>query len=152
MQNELIQIAYHNTTITYFEGDNLWKFTLRGRDRSAPSLAAAKEAVDKPVAEKAKPFEKIAAWEITYGDSPYRVQVTGIAESSWRSNELLVWIKASDGHRRKQEAAFRIYPSVPANDLLANAMIEKYKQIASIKEEIDKLRTQLAPLTLEIPA
>ncbi len=152
MQIEPITTTHSGIFIVYNENTNNWQFTLRGRDRSAPSLVAAKEAIDKPVPEKAKPFEKIAAWEITIGDTPSRVDITGIAEGSYRRDQLWVWIKGTDGQRRKHEASYRIYPSTPANDLLANGIIGRRKEIEKLEKECEKLRQQLTALTLEIPA
>jgi hypothetical protein len=42
-------ITHDDITITYDEKDNRWHFELRGRQRSAESLAKAKEFIDKPV-------------------------------------------------------------------------------------------------------
>src|SRR5687767_3440774 len=114
-----IQVVHDETTITYNESEDKWEFTLRGRDRSAGSLVKAKEYIDKPVpAEKAKPFEKIAAWKFGYSDKPVRVEITGIAESpSYRRNALSVWIK-NGTQREKVDVLYCIYPSNPENDAL----------------------------------
>lgn len=60
--------THEGILITYDENANLWRFTLRGRDRSTDSLSKAKEAIDKPVATKAKPFEKIQVWYVNVND------------------------------------------------------------------------------------
>lgn len=41
-----IKVIHSGIEILYVEGENKWTFTLRGRDRSADSLAKAKEYID----------------------------------------------------------------------------------------------------------
>src|SRR4051812_6947269 len=106
MSNPSITCTYNETVIAYDESRNLWLFVLRGRERSASSLALAKEAIDKPAPKEAKPFTKIDAWFIGYGESGERVEITAIAEPD-RGGKLAVWIKRPDGKRSKESAAYR---------------------------------------------
>lgn len=135
---------YNGTTITYDEPENLWRFTLRGRDRSASSLVQAKEAIDKPVSEKTKPFEKISAWWFRYSDMPQKIEITGIAEGR-SSRDQYVWIK-SDSGRSKESVGFSIYPSDAKNDAIAEAVIARMNEISELHKEIDKSKLKLNPL------
>lgn len=126
-----ITVVHSDTTITYNEGENKWTFTLRGRDRSADSLAKAKEFIDKPLPpEKAKPFEKIPAWS-TYRDSPTRGEVTGFTEEY---GTPAVWF-VSNKTRNKIRAHY-IFPSNAKNDRIFELVNTKEKQINTIRFEI----------------
>jgi hypothetical protein len=144
-----IQVIHDEVPITYNESKDKWEFTLRGHDRSAESLAKAKEYIDKPVpAEKAKPFEKIPAWNYGYSDKPTRIEVTGIAESrGFRPNEIYVWIK-NGTKREKVDASYRIYPSNPKNDALMDSIIEKLVSIKKLNNECSLIRQKLEPLVI----
>jgi len=149
MKNTSIEFTHDGTLITYDEQENKWTFTLRGRDRSAESLAKAKEIIDKPVpAEKAKPFEKIPAWLFKYdGDTPERIEVTGIAEDRGYGGGQRVWIKHR-GNRSKESTSFSIYPVSPQNDVIAQQVIEKQEFIAQLRGEVSVLKRKLSPLVL----
>ncbi len=142
-----IQITHDSVPITYDEHENKWLFTLRGRDRSASSLAEAKAAIDKPVVEKAKPFEKIPAWWLKYPGNPEKVEITGIAEKGYREQE--VWIKCSEG--RKKECLSSFFGCNEKNDAMVASIIEKNAAASKLEDESAKLSRQLAPLKLEIP-
>lgn len=144
-----IQVVHNDTHITYNEPENKWQFTLRGRDRSAESLAKAKELIDKPVpAGKAKPFEKIPAWFFGYSDTPKKVEVTGIAESpSYRRGESSVWI-VMDGARTKQNVTSSIYPSSPKNDKIIAQITAKETESEKLHQEARELKYTLDPLVL----
>lgn len=144
-----IQYTHEETAITYDEGRNVWTFTLRGRDRSAESLAKAKEFIDRPIpAEKAKPFEKISAWKSNYSDAPENVEVTGIAEGTRYGRGPQVWIKDSDGKRQKQSVLGILYASDEKNDAIAAEMISKRSEIDSLHSRIQELRAKLRPLEI----
>ena len=149
MKNTSIKFTHDGTLITYNEQENKWKFTLRGRDRSAESLAKAKEFIDKPLpAEKAKPFEKIPAWLFKYdGDTPARIDVTGIAEGRGYGGGEYVWINHK-GARSKEAVRFSIYPSNPKNDEIVQRVSAKREAVKSLQEEISTLKRQLVPLVL----
>lgn len=142
-----ITIAHRGTTITYNESENRWAFTLRGRDRSAESLAKAKEYIDKPVpfGEKAKPFEKIPAWYFPYNDTPKKAEVTGIAEKGYSCEE--VWITC-EGKRSKQRVLDRIYPANEKNDALVQQIITAQQEIVNLRKSIYESTRHLAPLVL----
>ena len=56
--NDNLIVTYRDIAITYDEQKDKWFFTLRGRDRSADSLANAKKAIDAPPPKEEKPFER----------------------------------------------------------------------------------------------
>jgi hypothetical protein len=148
MNTKPITVVHDDTTITYNESENRWTFTLRGRDRSAESLAKAKEYIDKPLPpEKAKPFEKIPAWWFRYSEVPKKIEVTGIAEGRAYSGTEYVWINNS-GNRRKESVAHAIYPANAKNDPLINEIVAEEKAIRDSRSRIESLRQKLSPLVL----
>lgn len=148
MNTNPIQVVHDDVPITYNEGENRWTFTLRGRDRSAESLAKAKEYIDKPLPpEKAKPFEKIPAWFFPYNDEPQKVVVTGIAEGRWYSSDVTVWI-TNNGKRSKESARFYIFPQNGTNDALAAQILAARAEISKLRESIEESKRQLLPLVL----
>ncbi len=145
--NTPIQLTHDGIVITYDEQQNKWCFTLRGRDRSADSLAKAKEIIDKPVPkEKAKPFEKIAAWFFRYSDLPKKIEVTGIAENRSYGGQQ-VWINC-EGNRSKESAAYTIYPQNEKNDSLIAQIVAKENEIIAARKTVDALKRKLSPLVL----
>lgn len=146
-----IQITHKEVVITYEEQTDRWLFTLRGRDRMADSLAAAKEAIDKPVpAEKSKPFQKIPAWWLKYNDDPEKIEITGIADKDY-CGRTQVWIRRSSGQRSKETTEFAIYASDEKTDALAAKIIEGRNEIAALMNTNEKLRRQMSPVKLVIP-
>lgn len=146
MSNTSIQTVHSDVTITYNERDNKWEFTLRGRDRSYPTLAQAKEFIDKPVPkEKSKPFEKIPAWHFDYGDGPVKVVVTGIAEIDYARRQC-VWINKKG--TRSKEPVTEVFPQNEKNDAIAAATIEKRAAAEKLSKEVYALQHTLSPLML----
>lgn len=141
--------THDDTLITYDENANLWRFTLRGRDRSTDSLAKAKEAIDKPVATKTKPFEKIQVWYVGHNSAPEKVEITGHAERSYGSGTW-VWINC-DGRRSKERAEYTLYPCSDKNNAIAAVMSSKKSEIEKLEKELSDLKPKLEPLKLEIP-
>lgn len=97
-----ITIEHKGIAITYDERENKWKFELRGRKRSAESLQAAREAIDKPAPSDEKPFKPIKAWLWKYSDEVQPVTVTSIAEPARYTRGVEVWIKTESGTRSKE--------------------------------------------------
>lgn len=146
--NKPIQIVHSDVPITYNEQANKWFFTLRGRDRSAESLAKAKEIIDKPVpVEKAKPFEKIPAWLFKYNSLPQKVTITGIAERGDYRGDPGVWISDEKKNRSKESTRY-VYPSNPKNDLIVEAIIAERKKAAAANTAAYELEHTLAKLVL----
>lgn len=143
---DAITHTHKDTLITYDEGANLWRFTLRSRDRLADSLSKAKEIIDKP--SKEKPFEKIKAWFIPWNDDPKRVEITSIADG--RGPDAAVWI-TKNGARSKESVKRGLYPSNAVNDGLMNEIIKRSTEVVMIRRAIEELKNRLEPLNLDIP-
>lgn len=149
MNTKPIQVVHSDITVTYNESEDRWTFTLRGRDRSAESLAKAKEYIDKPLPpEKAKPFEKIPAWFFRYdSDAPKQIEVTGIAEDRGYGGGQQVWIN-NDGKRSKESERFSIFPASQKNDEILAQIVVCHQKIEKLREQISELKPKLSPLVL----
>lgn len=137
---------YKKVEITYDESRNLWCFTLRGKDRSASSLANAKETIDKPAPKDSVPFTKIEAWHFEYGNTPRWAVVTGLGEKNWGSGTY-VWL-TKDKKRSKERVEGSVFPQNSTNDAICAQIIEKEKQRETLSTEIHKLKSKLLPLVL----
>jgi hypothetical protein len=148
MSTSTITITHSDVQITYNEGSDKWEFTLRGRDRSAESLAKAKEFIDRPLPkEKDKPFQRIPAWLFRYNDEPKKVEITGIAEGRGYKGDEKVWI--SDGKdRRKESVGYSIYPQSANNDAIVLTILEKNAAAAKLHQEVSELNSKLSPIVL----
>jgi len=144
--SEPITTTYEGIAITYDEHENLWRFTLRDRDRNAPSLAAAKEAIDKPVPQKATPFKRVEAWWADYNCLPKKCTVTGIAEKLYGSREA-VWISC-DGKRMKQSVD-EVIPSNPENDAVAAQIIADRKEAERLSKKAGDAWRSIPKLKVE---
>ena len=91
--NNPFQLTHRGVLVTYDFASNTWKFTLRGRDRSAESALKAIEFIDKPV-KQAKPFQKQNAFYSPWsnGENMEAVQVTSVAEAPRWPARQQVWI------------------------------------------------------------
>ena len=128
-------VEYGGIEIEYLEDVNKWQFELRGRERKADSLKAAKAAIDKPDPKAKKSFVPIPAWmrSSRFNDEEgwVKVTVTSVADKSdrglyGRREEL--WI-VNNGKRSK-ERADRFHADTPEN--------------AAIRAEIDRLTEVIA--------
>lgn len=134
-----IAVTYSDIEIVYREDDNRWVFTLRGRERSAESLALAKAAIDRPEPKKkGGNFTPVEAW---YDGSGYgasingfrRVTITSIAEVFSRyGSGAEVWIKDKGG--RSKVGADRVYPVGEPND----AVVEQLNDLAKASDTLEK--------------
>lgn len=136
-----ITVEHSGIVITYDEAANLFRFTLRGRERSAESLAKAREAIDKPVKVKGKPFERFQAWFTQYG-SVQKVEVTSIAEGGSH-----VWISFPEGNRgymnRSKVATLFVYPCNGTNDTIANQILVLGLKREELRKQMDALQKEL---------
>lgn len=144
--------TYEGVTITYNESDNNWGLTLRGRDRVADSLKQAKEFIDKPVKEKAKPFERFEAYKVTgwSGGSIVikPVTVTSIAApSGYRHSPTEVWVTDEKKERSKCNAS-DVHPSTSYNVERVQGIEKLCEQIKGLQEQVYKLRKELKPYVI----
>lgn len=140
---EVITVTHGGIEVRYEEHRNRWSFTLRGRERSAESLAHARAAIDKPPPKKKadsefKPFE--AWYGGGYDGTDYRkVMVTSIAESRYSRQEI--WIRDNDG--RQKVKAEHTYPSNPKNDAIIEAILALRKQTDGLAKQIEREQSKL---------
>jgi hypothetical protein len=132
MQSNTVSVHYNGVEITYRERGNKWVFDVRGREREADSLEAAKLIIDRPEPKEKPPFDRFKAWWVSYGDEPVLVEVTSVAlvTASWRNNKE-VWITEYSKERRKVNAA-DIYPCNAHND----ALIAEMKTLSARQHEL----------------
>lgn len=141
----MIEQTHDGVKITYNESRNVWEFELRGRCRSAESLAKAKEAIDKPVPEKTKPFERFDAWFNSYGEW-LRATVTSISESnSWNQQ---VWISLPKTETNRKERRLKttpenLYPCGPKNDSILKKIQECDERSRIARKESEDLRLKM---------
>ena len=143
-----IKVNYDGVEITYLEKDDKWTFTLRGRERSAESLAKAKEAIDKPAPEAKKAFERIPAIKVNYSGIVKRGEITSIAESRAYSNRKEVWF--TNGEGRRKEDASEMYSVTPENDRLIAEHAERKSQIANLEELNKKTLYKLTKIDFSV--
>jgi hypothetical protein len=134
--SENLKATYGGIEIEYQERENKWRFELRGRERKADSLAAAKEVIDKPCTRQKKKFEAIAGWmkQGRWDDAVGKwkaVTVTSLADTPHWSSCQEVWI--SDNGKRSKEKAKDVFAATDEND----ARRAEYDRI---QEEIDALQ------------
>jgi hypothetical protein len=145
---EIVKTTYSGVEIVYWESDNKWRFTLRGRERSAETLLNAKAAIDKPAPEeKAKPFEKVNAIKCNSYDTIYG-QVTSIAEKNRYSSQTEVWFTSEKLGRRK-EALSDLREDTPENRALLAEAAKIAKEAASLDKKASEIKARLTPLKID---
>ena len=85
-----MQFTHEGIEVIYNANSDHWEFELRGRHRTAPTPAKAKEYIDKePAPEKAKKFPRFKAYRVdSYKDAFPEVEVTNIAESFSATSQI----------------------------------------------------------------
>lgn len=124
-------VTYGDVEIEYFESDNQWTFVLRGRERTVPSLTAAKEAIDKPVAGKKPEFKRQSALMIDrYGSRLLKkVEITSLIERGH-----YVWTVDAAGNRSKQ-ASKLVFLDTEDN-------VVKFGKWTALKNEVSRLEKE----------
>jgi len=138
-----IEIKHSDTLIRYNEKDDKWEFELRGRERSAPSLAKAKEFIDKePMEKKEKTFvpQRAFKFDSFSGMTVIRGKVTSIAEQNYRRVE--VWFSADGGTRTKNYAS-SVYLDNEKNAPILAEIQALNKELNELKDKIDARRAAL---------
>jgi hypothetical protein len=148
---EAVVVKYCDIEITYNEGADCWQFELRGRSRSAESLAKAKEAIDKPApSEKQEPpFNRAKAYksESWTNDGDFSlVDVTSIAEGNGFSTSVNLWVVANG--KREKVGLEKLFAVSAEND----ALIAEMKSLSNQELQLQKQRNRMAKLlrTLEV--
>jgi hypothetical protein len=142
---EQITTTYDGIEITYNEIADTWHFELRGRDRSARTLAKAKEAIDKPDP-KEKTFKPV---DVYYGGGYdggryVTARVTSVADAPHGREEYLWCTKLPNGSRSK-ESSSRFFKINEKNKLLVAAIDQHYEQVKELREKIEALSRQMEP-------
>lgn len=131
-----MKVVYGGIEITYDERENVWRFELRGRERSAESLAKAKETIDKPEPnKKANTFERRKAYFREYGSFKV-VEVTSVAEPGYRSGDVF-WIL--NGKNRSKEAGYKLWEYSAENTATVEQIKSLENQVKNLNEQIKKL-------------
>lgn len=145
--SEPIKVVHAGITITYHEGDDRWDFVLRGRERREDTLANAKEAIDKPVKEKRKAFERMACWVRIWSNQPEKVIVTSIGQGKYGSCNA--WATAPNGSRSRYLTT-DLYPcDIPTNQEKMARMLEICKTMQDLINEKQKLSDKMVKLNPE---
>ena len=140
-----MKTEYNGIEITYDEGRDKWLFDLRGRSRSADSLAKAKEAIDKePKEKRVQTFPRFEAYLWAYNELRV-VTVTSVAEDGYHQGATF-WVV--DGDRRKKERDYSLFPVNAHNTKLKDQIIAKEEEIEKINKQITKLRESLQKATV----
>jgi hypothetical protein len=140
---DAVKAMHGGIEITYNEHPNNWTFTLRGKERVAPTLKQAKETIDKPVAHKdADRFDRFEAFTNDYSfDALLPCTVTSEIEGRYYSGAKIgsdkyrITVVKKGEKETKQVYATRIYPRTPEN--------------CRIKTETDALQVQIDALATQ---
>lgn len=128
-----MKVVHNDIEITYNEDANTWEFTLRGRERTAPSLAKAKEWIEKPVLNKVG-FEPVEAFRVNTWQGARACRITSIARPS-RYSGPQVWVVYEDGVREK------VHP----NGLILNNETNRAQlsEIEKMEREVEQLHNKI---------
>ncbi len=142
-----MKTEYNEIEISYDEGRDRWLFELRGRSRSADSLAKAKEAIDKEPAEKRQQtFPRFQAYFWRYDDLKV-VTVTSIAEEASYGKSKVFWVMDKD-NRRSKELQHSLFPVNEHNTKIIEAVKAKEAEVEKLQEDIRALRETLQQATV----
>ena len=130
-----MNVIHNGVNIEYIETDNTWEFTLRGRERAAPSLRDAKATIDTPVKEKPdKAFTPVKGWVIDWSGARVDEAVaTSIARESFGTKRVRVTIKGRSSIENQRDF-------FPLNEKNANLVNELRRLQSEIEDRQDKRR------------
>lgn len=141
----MISETYREIEIVLLENENKWRFTANGRERTAPTLPAAREAIDKALKAETK-WEPVDAYFTSYNSSgPVRVTITSEA-GGHHGNYRQFWI--SNNGKRSKESEGVLYAITPENDALFARIVELVKQQKALREQEKELLQQLRPIQI----
>lgn len=143
-----IKVEHRGVEITYDEYADVWKFELRGRERSAKSLKNAKETIDKPEPKSKKPFTPVKAYYIqSHSTSVKAVEITSLAEESGRPK---AWTKDKHGSREKVSLS-DLYEVSAHNQELIGALRDEDKTLEEARSRQVAMRKKLKNIEVEVP-
>ncbi len=145
-----MKTTHREIEITYDEDRNKWLFELRGRDRSADSLAEAKAFIDKPEPKEKAAFERVKVWHWRYSYEPVSAEITSLGEvSRWSSSALRqVWIQNENKDRSKVDQS-DCYKRSDSTDATVARWLELKRQVESVQEDMRKMKDKLKSVHLE---
>lgn len=149
--NTEIKVTHNGTEVTYDENSNVWRFTLRGINRHAETLAKAREAIDK-IPKKKSTFKRFDAFLWPRWGKPTLVTVTSInAGPSHNRPEVFVVFKDDrEGLKRAKAYTDDIFPC----DGLVNGQVHDWRCLQKQTEEIIRkqsaIRSSLTPYKPEL--
>lgn len=133
-----MKVKHNEIEITYDENLNNWQFELRGRKRSALSLAAAKAAIDKPPPKDIKPFVRVECYTEprSYdGGNFHIVTATSIDQNRTSySRSPQVWT-VNKNNNRERFGAHQLFPVNEHNTKLVREAGELWKQIKDLEKK-----------------
>lgn len=142
-----MKTTHNEIEITYNEDKDRWDFELRGRQRSAESLAKAKEAIDKePVEKRKQVFPRFAAYLKKNWEGYVTVTVTSMADAGYRGG-IYFWIAMKDGTRQK-EGAESLFPVNEKNTSIIAEIARLDAMVAALKEKISAQQGKLQSATV----
>lgn len=146
--SEVVKTTHRGIEISYNETKNTWHFTLRGRDRTAETLANAKAAIDKPDPSGKKPFERIKAIMTEYGTNFLEGEITSIAENGY--GRQYVWFTTEPRGRRKELLSLMRADTAENRALMAEALI-LYDQASKASKKASQIAESMSKVEITIP-
>jgi hypothetical protein len=138
-----IKLTYNEVVIRYDEKLDRWLFNLRGRDRSAASLVAAKHAID-ATARGESTFKRFEAWVGNYySDELKKVEVTSICERSSFGGRAILRVVFPGGKGRREVRADTIFPCSPDNIEIMRKISEVSAQLKPLLQRRVELKRSL---------
>jgi len=129
----MITETYRDIEIIYRETENVWNFTVNGKERNRESLLKARESIDNALDKevKEKPWQPFDAYLCRFGDIE-RVKVTSEADSGYSGKRY--WIVRSD-KKRVRESGHNLYAVNAENDRLLAEWRELDARIDQLTEQ-----------------
>lgn len=150
-ESQVVKFVHAGVEVVYWERENVWKFTLRGRERRADNPLKAKEAIDKPVpSDKAKAFQRVKAIHLNYSDAVTYGEVTSLADTEDYKGNPEVWFVSSTGNRSK-ESVNRIYADTVENRAICDQAKALDDESALLRKKADRKRKEMIKLKIEVP-
>ena len=148
-----MKFEHAGITVTYNDKKDVWEFELRGRSRTAPTPAKAKEFIDKePAPDKAKPFPRFKALKRD-GDTFTEVEVTSVAEYTGRFSEFTeFWIQGPKSAYR-DSGREKIYSDQllvisPENAMRITAIAAATAERKALNDKIAQMHSEMVTVTI----
>lgn len=147
-----IKTKHSGIEIVYDEASDRWLYELRGKERSSDTLALAKVAIDAPPPKDKKPFAKVRAYWVKWGEI-LSGTVTSIAQQSrYGSTGTQVWFVHDDKkqwRKREKVRLAEICPMTDENTASVQRVEEIERQIADLEKEATAIKDAMKRLVIE---